>query len=66
MVAAIDTYRSAKLLIDRHGDAAGIVAAQRADEMLARGDIDGKMVWLAILRAVEELQRGRREGEAVN
>jgi hypothetical protein len=38
----------------------------RADELLQGGDIDGAMVWRRILAAVDELQRGRREGEAVN
>ena len=66
MVAPLDIYRSARLLIIQHGEAASIIAAQRADEMLARGDMDGKTVWLAILRAVEELQRGLQDGEAIN
>lgn len=66
MVASIDIYRSAKALIDRHGEAASIIAAQRADELLARGDMDGKLTWLAILRAIEELNRTERDrGEAV-
>ena len=34
-------YRSAKLLIDQHGDEALIHAAMRADEFLDRGDLDG-------------------------
>ena len=67
MVASIDIYRSAKALIERHGDAAGIIAARRADELLARGDMDGKLTWLAILRAIEELNRTERDrSEAVN
>ena len=62
----MDVYRSAKLLIDKYGKTAPIVAAQRADELLAAGDMDGKIVWLAISRAIEEMQRGRRDGETVN
>jgi hypothetical protein len=38
----------------------------RADELLHGGDIDGAMAWRRILAAVDELQRGRREGEALN
>lgn len=34
---------------------AGIEAAQRADELLAAGDMDGRRVWLRILEAVKEL-----------
>ena len=32
----------------------------RADKMLAAGDIDGKRVWVRIMKAVEELQRTDR------
>jgi hypothetical protein len=38
----------------------------RADLLLEEGDIDGSGVWRRILAAIEELQRGREEGEAVN
>ncbi len=42
-------------------------AAQCADAMLERGDVDGCAVWKRIVRAVEELQRKeRREGEAAH
>lgn len=64
--ALLDIYRSAQMLIRQHGDAASLVAAQRADEMLAKGDISGKATWIAIMRAVEELQRQRRSGEQIN
>ena len=36
-----DIYRSAKLLIERHGDDAVIEAAMQADELLEAGDVDG-------------------------
>ena len=36
----LDIYRSAKLLIDQHGEHAVIEAAMRADELLAPGDLD--------------------------
>ena len=32
------------------------VPAQRADAMLDKGDLDGKAVWLRVLKAVRELQ----------
>jgi len=32
----------------------------------SRGDVDGSAVWRRILAAIEELQRGPREDEAVN
>lgn len=56
MPTEIDIYRSAHLLIKQYGDDAPIQAAMRADELLERGDIEGRAVWLRILKAVEELQ----------
>ncbi len=29
----------------------------RADKLLAAGDMDGKRVWVRIMKAIEELQR---------
>ena len=37
-------------------------AAMRADEFLDQGNIDGQRVWLRIMQAIEELQRGAAEG----
>ena len=60
----IDIYRSAALLIQKHGDDAVIEAAIRADAMLDAGDLDGQRVWKAIVKAIEELGRGEpRDGE---
>jgi len=59
-----DIYRSAKLLIDRHGDDAVIEAAMMADKMLEAGDLDGLATWNRILRAIEELQAGKRPKDA--
>ncbi len=62
-----DIYRSAKLLIDRHGGDAVIHAAMRADELLDAGDIDGQVVWKRIIHAIEELQsKERLEGEKLH
>ena len=66
MIDYHDVFTAAKLLIDQHGDGAGLVAAQRADQMLDQGDLNGAMVWRGILAGIDELQRGRRDGEAVN
>jgi hypothetical protein len=66
MIDDPDIYRAAKLLIDRHGDDADIRAAERADELLDDGDIEGSAVWRRIIEAIEELQRGRRDGEPLN
>ncbi len=48
----------------QHGAAAPIQAGMQADAMLEKGDMDGKRVWLRIMKAIEELQRQeRRPGE---
>ena len=54
-VAEIDIWRSAKLMIDQHGDEAAIHAAMRVDELLEASDLDGYTVWKRVLKAVEEL-----------
>ena len=51
----IDIYRSASLLIEEHGDDASIHAAQEADACLGKGDLDGKAVWIGVIRAIKEL-----------
>ena len=68
MIADLDIYRTANLLIEQHGDEAPIHAAMRADELLDNGDLDGCAVWKQIIRAIEELQdRGPAgDGEAVH
>ncbi len=67
MTSDLEIYRSAKLLIDRHGDDAVIEAAMRADKMLEQGDLDGLATWNRILRAIEELRAGKRpEGEKLH
>jgi hypothetical protein len=56
VISDLDIYRAANLLIKRHGADAELVAAQRADLMLDRGDIDGVHVWRRIRPAIAELQ----------
>ena len=51
----IDIYRSAKLLIDHHGNEASIFAAMQADKCLERNDFDGKAVWMRVIEAIKEL-----------
>lgn len=66
MVTDLDIWRAAHALLRQHGDDAGTIAAQRADKMLADGDLDGLAVWRRIVRAVEELTRERRKGDQVH
>ncbi|MGH6975238.1 MAG: hypothetical protein ACRED6_11475 [Stellaceae bacterium] len=44
MTDDVDIWPAANLLIERHGTDAAIIAAQRADELLAKGDLDGQHV----------------------
>jgi hypothetical protein len=66
MTDAVDIYRAAKLIIDRHGDDAALYAAARTAVLVGEGDVEGAVVWRRITAAVEELQRVRRPDEAVN
>ncbi len=54
MISDLDIYRSANVLVTRHGEDAPIYAATRANAMLDKGDLDGFSVWKRILWAVEE------------
>ena len=40
----MDGWRAANLLVKQHGEDAALVAAQRADDLLAQGDIEGQIV----------------------
>ena len=42
MIYDLNIYRTAKLLVDKHGAEAPIHAAMQADAMLAKGDMDGR------------------------
>ncbi len=60
MTSDLGIYRSANLLIKRHGPDAPIEAAMRADAMLEAGDLAGYAVWKRIVKAVGELQSKER------
>jgi hypothetical protein len=67
MTSDLDIYHSAYLLVEQHGDDAPVHTAMRADAALEGGDLDGHVVWLVILRVIEELQKaGPKPGEAVH
>ena len=58
--------RSARVLIEHHGDDAS-VAAMRADEWLHRGNIDGFNLWCAIVKAIRVVQSLQpTDGEATH
>ncbi len=67
MTSDLDIFRTASVLVREHGKGAALEAAQRADAMLEKSDMEGAAVWKRVLKAVEELQRKeRREGEAAH
>ncbi len=42
MIPDLDIYRTAKLLVDKHGAEAPIHATMHADAMLEKGDMGGR------------------------
>ncbi len=63
----LDIYRAAQATIQEYGDGAALHAAQRADELMAEGDMEGRAVWHRIERAIDELQRtAAGDGEGVH
>jgi hypothetical protein len=67
LVAEVDVWRAANVLIRAHRADAALVASQRADTLLAEGDVEGERVFKMILVAIKELQREKpAEGEQVN
>jgi len=63
MIPDIDIHRAAWLMIRRYGADAVIQAAMRGDDLLAKGDLDGLLVWMAIIRAIERLQAKTPTGD---
>jgi hypothetical protein len=64
MIADLDIWRAANLLVKRHGADAAMVAASRTDELLAADDVEGCAIWKRILAVVDELTRTKpAEGE---
>ncbi len=66
MISDWEIWGCANLVIKQHGDGATFYAAGRADDMLERGDMEGKRVWCRILAKIEELERTElHEGEGL-
>ena len=62
MTTDLDIYRTAKLLLDQYREYAAIHAAMRADEMLDRGDMEGRTAWMDVIKAIEVLSNSKRSG----
>ncbi len=63
MTSDLDIYRSAKLLIDQHGEDVAIFATMRAIKRAKAGDPEGRAVWLRIVDAIAEFERTRPRGD---
>lgn len=66
MSSAIDIWRAASVLIKEYAGDAEVAAAQRADALLAEGEIEGASFFKSVLSAINELRRTPGAGEAVN
>ncbi len=64
MTSDLDIYRAANELIKQHSEDAPIHAAMRADELMEAGDMEGRAVWLRIVKAIEELLSEKRPEDA--
>jgi hypothetical protein len=56
MIDDREIWACANLLLREHGDDAWFVAAQRADELLAQGEMDGHRTFLRILARIKALE----------
>ena len=54
-----ELWACAKQQIGQYGEAAPEMAAIRADELLASGDLAGHRTWVLILARIQELQGPR-------
>lgn len=54
-VSDVDIRRTARLLIQKHGDHAAVVAGLNAARLRLRGNIAGKTLWLRVVREIGEL-----------
>ncbi len=64
MTSNFDIYRAANEFIKQHGEDAPLHAAMRADELMETGDMEGRAVWLRIVKAIEELLSEERPTDA--
>lgn len=56
MTSEVEISHYAKLLYDRYGEDADVIAALRADRLLEFGELERHGTWIRILRALAELR----------
>ena len=62
MIEDREIWACADLFLKRHGETAWLVVTQRADELLAQGELEGHRTFLRILRRIRELEAIRPDG----
>ena len=55
-----EIYLAAQAVFKSHGDGAALHAAQRAGELMAEGDMEGRRVWHRIGEAIADLDSTER------
>ena len=55
-------WACAHQVMRQYGEAAGLHAAQRADDLLDDGDLEGHRTWLRILASIEVLDGTKPQG----
>lgn len=58
MITEWELWACANHYIREHGEDAAVLAAMRADELLAEGDLDGSRTFQSIVRRINELLEG--------
>ncbi len=62
-----DVAAAAVLLVARYGSKARLHAARRAAKLRAPSDVAARQLWLDVIAAIDDLQRGQqRDGEPVS
>jgi len=56
MTSDLEFIRTAASLTREHGDQAGLEAAQRANALLEKGDLQAQSEWARVVEAVEGIQ----------
>lgn len=56
-VSDLDIWRAAQGLLKAYGERAVFEAAERADQAIAKGDVQAEFTWMRVVRAVRELER---------
>lgn len=63
MIEEREIWACASQLLDRHGADASSQATQRADELLARGELEGHHTFLRILDRIRQLEATAPNGQ---